>query len=433
MKSTSRRVLLAAFAVMLIGCQQQSRIAPIAEQPVIKVVDSENARPVQFSRIVIDLKRGAQIGTFRQGVNFCSEPGTLVHRGGRMHLEDRELSRVFRDELERANYKVVGDPDALFDDPSSWQAEFLIAGLVKRVDADVCYAYNEWEKVTKTSGVLMMDVDWQIYSRLDRGVVYRQQTQGRGEAKHLSTSGETDMMLDAFAQATRNLLADRRFYETVGEGGVPVQRSTRNSETRTDFVPRRPFTQPITANMAAVRNSVVVVYAGGGHGSGFVIDDLGHVLTNEHVVRIAARVKVRFESGDEATATVLATDPRRDVALLKVDRSGTGGLPIRIDQPAVGNIVYAVGAPLDPTYSATVSKGIISAFRDIEGEPWIQSDVNVQHGSSGGPLLDERGNILGITSRGEPNEAGTPSGVNLFVPITDALRRLGLNPTAGTS
>ncbi len=364
MKSRSRQVLIAAFAVMLTGCQQQSRIAPIAEQPVIK---------------------------------------------------------------------VVGDPDALFDDPSSWQAEFLIAGLVKRVDADVCYAYNEWEKVTKTSGVLMMDVDWQVYSRLDRSVVHRQQTQGRGEVKDLSTSGETDMMLDAFAQATRNLLADRRFYEIVGEGGAPVQRATSDSGTRTDFAPRRPFAQPIAANMAAVRNNVVVVYAGGGHGSGFVIDDLGHVLTNEHVVRIATRVKVRFESGDEATASVLATDPRRDVALLKVDRSGTGGLPIRFDRPAVGDTVYAVGAPLDPTYSATVSKGIISAFRDIEGEPWIQSDVNVQHGSSGGPLLDERGNILGITSRGEPNEAGTPSGVNLFVPIADALRRLGLSPMAGTS
>jgi S1-C subfamily serine protease len=431
MRSRSRRFLVAAFAVMLTGCQQHSRIAPIAEQPVIKVVDPENARPVQFSRIVIDLKRGAQIGTFRQGVGFCSERGTLVYRGGRMHVDDRELSGVFRDELERANYKVVGDPDALFDDPSSWQAEFLIAGLVKRIDADLCYAYNEFEKVTKTSGVLLMDVDWQVYSRLDRNVVYREQTEGRGEIKELSTSGETDLVLDAFAQATRNLLADRRFYEIVGQGGAPVQRPT--SEVGMNLVSRQLFTQPITANMAAVRNNVVVVYGGGGHGSGFVIDDSGRVLTNEHVVRTAARVGVRFESGDEATATVLATDPRRDVALLRLDRSGTGGLPIRFDQPAVGDTVYAVGAPLDPAYSATVSKGIISAFRDIEGESWIQSDVNVQHGSSGGPLLDERGNILGITARGEPNEAGTPSGVNLFVPILDALRRLGLNPKAATS
>ena len=164
MTSRSRQLMTGAFAIALSACQQQSRIAPIAEQPVIKVVETDNARPVQFSRIVIDLKRGAQIGTFRE-VNFCTEPGTLVYHGGRMNLDDRELSDAFRDELERANYKVVGNTDALFDDPSSWQAEFLIAGLVKRVDADLCYAYSEFEKVTKASGVLLMDVDWQVYSR----------------------------------------------------------------------------------------------------------------------------------------------------------------------------------------------------------------------------------------------------------------------------
>src|SRR5215471_8823329 len=198
MKSSLRRLLVAALALALCACQQQSRIAPVAEQPVIKVANPANARPVQFSRIVIDMKRGAPMGTFRQGVGFCSEPGTLVYHGGRMPLDDRELSGAFRDELERANYKVVGNPDALFDDPSSWQAEFLIAGLVKHIDADVCYAYNDWEKVTKTSGVLLMDVDWQVYSRLYRNVVYTAHTQGRGEIKELSTSGETDMMLDAF-------------------------------------------------------------------------------------------------------------------------------------------------------------------------------------------------------------------------------------------
>ncbi len=148
---------------------------------------------------------------------------------------------------------------------------------------------------------------------------------------------------------------------------------------------------------------------------------------------MAERVRVRSEPGREETATVLATDTRRDVALLKIDRTGTGGLPIRFDAPAVGDAVYAVGAPLDPTYSATVSEGIVSALRKFDGEDWIQSDVNVQPGSSGGPLLDERGNDVGMTSRSAPAETGASSGVNFFVPITDALRRLGLNPTGGTS
>ena len=201
----------------------------------------------------------------------------------------------------------------------------------------------------------------------------------------------------------------------------------------TPFVPRTPFAQPIATNMEAVRSNVLVVYAGGGHGSGFMIDDEGHLLTNEHVVRTAERVRVRFESGEELTAAVLATDARRDVALLKVERGVTGGLPIRFDPPSVGDEVYAVGAPLDPSYSATVSKGIVSSLRTLDGEQWIQSDVNVQPGNSGGPLLDDRGNIIGLTSRGAPTDAGTPSGVNFFVPITDALGRLGLGPKGAAS
>ncbi|HZF35666.1 MAG TPA: S1C family serine protease, partial [Candidatus Angelobacter sp.] len=199
------------------------------------------------------------------------------------------------------------------------------------------------------------------------------------------------------------------------------------------FVARKVFTRPIAKNMKEIQRNVVVVFAGGGYGSGFVIDDAGHILTNEHVVRAAQRVKVRFESRQEETAAVLATDARRDVALLKIDRAGTAGLPIGFDPAAVGDTVYAVGAPLDPTYSATVSKGIVSGVRELDDETWIQSDVNVQHGSSGGPLLDDRGNVIGMTARGAPNEAGAPSGVNFFVPIADALKRLGLNPTRGTA
>jgi S1-C subfamily serine protease len=282
------------------------------------------------------------------------------------------------------------------------------------------------------NGAAHMEVEWQVYSRLDRRVVYNLATQGSSEIHPARDGGEVDVFIEAFAHATRNLLADRGFHELIAGAGVP-QDAVPTERAPTSFVPRTPFAQPIATNMEAVRSNVLVVYAGGGHGSGFVIDDEGHLLTNEHVVRTAERVRVRFESGEEVTATVLATDVRRDVALLKIERGGTSGLPIRFDPPAVGDEVYAVGAPLDPSYSATVSKGIVSSLRTLDGEQWIQSDVNVQPGNSGGPLLDDRGNIIGLTSRGAPTDAGTPSGVNFFVPITDALGRLGLGPKGAAS
>jgi S1-C subfamily serine protease len=100
-------------------------------------------------------------------------------------------------------------------------------------------------------------------------------------------------------------------------------------------------------------------------------------------------------------------------------------LPVRGVRPAVGDEVYAVGSPMFEELSGTVSKGIISALRSFDGLEYIQSDVATVGGSSGGPLLDERGNAIGVTVSGF-TEGEAPTGLNLFIPIADALRALGV-------
>src|SRR5262245_13344257 len=402
----------------------------VAQPPIIHVEHSEQARPLQFQGVLIKLRVGTVVGHLQDGV-FCTKVRDLVWRGDQRALDDSEVRGVFRDELTAAGYRVVGDPDAVFEDGSSSEAEYLMAGLIKQMHTNICHVAASVFNAEGWNGDASLSVEWQVYSRLDRKVVYQHTTQGSAELTESRATGDRDVVNEAFAQATRGLLADRAFNDLIAGGDAPSKPAA--TEMMTAFVVRKPFTRPIAKNMKEVQRNVVVVFAGGGYGSGFVIDDVGHILTNEHVVRAAQRVKVRFESGKEETATVLATDARRDVALLKIDRTGTGGLPIGFDPADVGDTVYAVGAPLDPSYSATVSKGIVSGVREIDDETWIQSDVNVQHGSSGGPLLDDRGNVIGMTSRGAPNEAGAPSGVNFFVPIADALKRLGLNPTRGTA
>jgi len=398
------------------------------EQPVIAVEHPEQARPIEFQRVVVKLRRGTVIGELQES-GLCTKVRDLVWRGDQTAVDDSELNDVFREELTAAGYRIVGDPDALFGDSSGSEAEYLVAGLIKQMHANACHQSSSLFTSEGWVGDASMSVDWQVYSRLDRKVVYQHTTQGSSEITESRAAG-SDIINEAFAQATRGLLADRAFYDLIAGGGGPAKQA---AAMPTAFVARKAFTRPIAKNMKEIQQNVVVVFAGGGYGSGFVIDDVGHVLTNEHVVGAAQRVKVRFESGQEETAAVLATDARRDVALLKIDSADMGGLPIVFDPAAIGDTVYAVGAPLDPTYSATVSKGIVSGVRELDDETWIQSDVNVQHGSSGGPLLDDRGNVIGMTARGAPNEAGAPSGVNFFIPIADALKRLGLNPTRGTA
>lgn len=421
-------VTLIAADLAAAGGAHSADVPKVAEPPVIPVEHPEQARPLQFKGIVIKLRLGTVVGELQES-GFCRKVRDLVWRGDQSAVDDSELHDVFRQELTAAGYRVVGDPDAVFEDTSGSEAEYLVAGLIKQMHANVCHVHAGLFNAEGWTGDASLSVEWQVYSHLDRKVVYQHTTQGSAEITEWRANGDKDVVNEAFAQATRGLLADRAFYQLIAGSDAPSKAAATEMMA---FVARKAFTRPIAKNMKEIQRNVVVVFAGGGHGSGFVIDDVGHILTNEHVVRAAQRVKVRFESGQEETAAVLATDARRDVALLRIDRTGTGGLPIEFDPVAIGDAVYAVGAPLDPTYSATVSKGIVSGVREIDDENWIQSDVNVQHGSSGGPLLDDRGNVIGMTARGAPNDAGAPSGVNFFVPIADALKRLGLNPTRGT-
>jgi len=191
--------------------------------------------------------------------------------------------------------------------------------------------------------------------------------------------------------------------------------------------------KPMGENMAVVRSNVVTVFAGDGHGSGFLIDGRGYLLTNEHVVRAAQRVRVRFESGSETIGAVVGTDARRDVALVKLDNVPANGLPIRLERPEVGSEVYAVGSPLDEKLSATVTKGIVSAYRTEDGLEFIQSDVNILPGNSGGPLLDRNGNVVGISEAIRMFAEDVPAGIAFFIPIAEALKSLDIRVEGATS
>ena len=167
-------------------------------------------------------------------------------------------------------------------------------------------------------------------------------------------------------------------------------------------------------------------------GTGFVIDAEGHILTNHHLVGDARTVRVSFEDDRSVTADVLGSDAANDLALLKVDPGAATLHPLSLGDSKtarVGDPVIAIGNPFG--LARTLTTGVVSALqRQLTGpngftiQHVIQTDAPINPGSSGGPLLDADGRVIGITSQIATSDTGGGTGIGFAVPIDTAKSKL---------
>jgi len=406
---------------LLLGCGgTPAEIKQVQDRPVEDLKAGADTKPIQLSKVVVKLKRGDYIGAWETGL-LCVPHGNLTWKGGQLRIDSDEFTDAFKEELEKYSFKTVGDTNALFEDPSTWKAEILIGGLIKELKANICYPKGGFGDFGLSKGEAYIKVDWQIYSKLDRTVVHSVSTEGAARTDETVGGGDTLAVLNAFAQATHNLLADTKFREIVSRGGEAVKETYIKSGE--SIVISIGGSKPVGRTPEDWPNAVVTVFAGPGHGSGFVISD-NLIMTNYHVVREAESVTIKFNNGLQLVGKVIASNSGRDVALVKVDATLPEHFRLNRIAPKIGDDVYAIGSPLSEKLDATMSRGIISGFREEQNGRIIQSDVNIQHGSSGGPLVDKTGSVVGIAVSGFFIH-GAPMGINFFIPIDDALKSLG--------
>jgi S1-C subfamily serine protease len=142
-------------------------------------------------------------------------------------------------------------------------------------------------------------------------------------------------------------------------------------------------------------------------GSGFVVSKTGHIVTNYHVVQDAQEIEVNFSGGDRVKASIVGVDPSTDLAVLKVDMPASALTPLVLgnsDDVQVGDSVVAIGNPFG--LDRTVTSGIVSAVQrsitspnDFQIDHVIQTDAAINHGNSGGPLLNRAGEVIGVNSQ----------------------------------
>lgn len=163
-------------------------------------------------------------------------------------------------------------------------------------------------------------------------------------------------------------------------------------------------------------------------GSGFLVDMEGHILTNYHVVQDAARVRVTLADGRTLDAQIAGTSPADDLALLKVDPQAVKGItPLPLGDSGAakpGQMAIALGSPfgLENTITVGVVSGVNRSRSSVLGRPitgMIQTDASINPGNSGGPLLNSRGEVIGINTAIEASASGA-TGVGFAVPVNTA-------------
>jgi len=372
--------------------------------------------------MVARLDHGQVWGNFQGGI-LCLPAGALTWRSGRLDVKTEDLDDVFREEMHKAGFVVEGNPDNLFEQPRQ-NAEYAVAGSIKNIRARICAPLSGYGDVTDVKGAAVMDIEWQIYSRLQQAVIATVKTTGGFEIRSMGPGNFDNIIFGAFAQNVKGLIVSAAFRNTfIGASVRPDDVASPGALAPIEASLAPGHGPPVSINDAT--GSVVLIFAGDAQGSGFLVSSEGYVLTDRHVVGDAKYVKVRWSDGISTLGEVVRSDKTRDVALVKTDPRGRQPLVIRRDPAQPGETVFAIGAPLDEKFQNTVTRGIVSANRTFDGLRFIQSDVSVNPGSSGGPLLDEKGQVLGLTESGY-RLGSAPVSINLFTPAPDALDFLAL-------
>jgi S1-C subfamily serine protease len=387
---------------------------------------SAKAKESKLVAVVFDVPLGANIGTYgwAQSGHRCRNAEQLVNQDGRINLEHDKYTDVYNAAMKARGY-VVDDEREIFRDTNERVADLKVAARIIQVVLNECQA-KRYENNQYMNGSAWLKIEWSVYSMLEKKVVFTTVTEGATDGEVHSEYGQVGLFRPAFADAAARLAASTAYRDLVDPPAAQAT-ATQPAAPRLHLRRAKALAGDLKANVALIKQAVTTVTANKGSGSGFVISDDGMVLTAEHVVAGSKLVKVNTAAGKECYGEVVSSSKPRDLAMIKLDCGLLPALPLATDKVTEGTDVYAVGTPLSDKLQFSVTKGVVSGMRKMDDNlDYIQSDVSVLPGSSGGPLLDAHGNVVGVTTGmlSASHSATVPVGVNFFIPIGDLTKFL---------
>ena len=264
--------------------------------------------------------------------------------------------------------------------------------------------------------------DWNIYKLSDKTTVVGTVTTKSSISRNAGTG--TKIFDQMMGEATLDFLGIDSLYDFLQKLEKDYLSESKGNEIKINFIRGNKYESTKDA-LKNSKKSVVTVLCGDGFGSGFLISSDGYILTNYHVICDDKNISVKLNNDLKLKATLIKSNKDYDLALLHIDVEDMKPIPIgNSDEMETGDEVYAIGTPMDEMLGQSITKGIISGDRLISGIRFLQTDVSINPGNSGGPLINERGEMIGITTM-KINAKGV-EGIGFCIPSNAALEMLNI-------
>jgi S1-C subfamily serine protease len=380
--------------------------------PVTDLIGEKKTPSVEFTKLVFNIKHDKEIGSTGK-TNVKSYNNNYVQRS--MESNKETWVGYIKEEFKNRKLNILSNEVDLFGGRTEKEsAKFLIAAEVQ----------DAWISVYNAKSYAFVTMKWSLFDQRKRKVVYEAVGYGFGEGKE----GYRDHLDNAFKTAAIHLTCNEDFLNAlmgVESGDTTADEGMQKIELKDIGDLKLDVGSNVIKRCI---ESTVTIVTNDGFGSGVVISEDGKILTNEHVINGASSIEVIFNNGLRLDAEVVRKDRYYDVALLQITvGKGYKALPLALGENIgydIGDDVMAIGTPLAIDLGQTVSRGIVSGNRKHEERLFIQTDVSVNSGNSGGPLINKDGKVIGIVTMKISGDRA--EGLAFAVPIGQTLKSLNI-------
>ena len=364
----------------------KNEIKPVMP-PMPKAVAS--SQTIQCGTVNVRLKGGDKMGNFIVGKDNTE----ILYFGKSLDVDADHLKSNVNASLKDLGYTVpTAEGKSVFAVGSN--SRYTIQGEMRDMKYDI-YASDQYEFRAHYETRCALEVTWKLQNQ-NRQTVFEHKDAG---ASVKFEKGGSAAFEDAFENSLYAFLSSKEVAAALAKPAGAAA-ATAGDKPEPIAVHRAAPGKIVSDNgVSLAAKSVVIVETTDGHGSGCIISADGYIVTNAHVVGDEETVKVLMADGLSAKGHVVRVNPEMDLALVKIDTDGLVAFQLPTTSAAeIGADVFAIGTPADKELGQSITKGIISGRRKVEGHSFLQTDVSINGGNSGGALVSRSGQLLGIVN-----------------------------------